>query len=95
MSYHVGVCVLELVIVASHSLKEKRSVLKSLITRLRQQFNVSVAEVGYQDQWQRAAIAVSVVAGDRAMVDPMLEQVVRYVESNIPGQVTSVHKEIF
>ena len=51
----IGVLTLELRLENSHSLKEKRHVVKSLKDRLRHKFNVSVAEIDYQDLWQRAA----------------------------------------
>ena len=50
----------------SHSLKDKRHVVKGLKDRLRHKFNVSVAEIDYQDLWQRALVAAVTVASDHA-----------------------------
>jgi hypothetical protein len=61
----VGVITLELRIENAHSLKEKRHVVASLKDRLRHKFNVAVAEIEYQELWQRAAIAAVTVSGDR------------------------------
>ena len=58
----IGVLTLELRIDDSHSLKDKRQVVKSLKDRLRHKFNVSVAEIDYQDLWQRALIAAVTVS---------------------------------
>ena len=65
---------------ASHSLKEKRSVLKPLTSTLRRTLNVSVAETGQQDLWQRAEIACAVVGSDRSVVDEILRAADRMVE---------------
>jgi uncharacterized protein len=58
----VGVLTLELRIDESHSLKDKRQIVKALKDRLRHKFNVAVAEIDYQDLWQRALIAAVTVS---------------------------------
>ena len=63
-----------------HSLKEKRSVLKPLTTALRRSLNVSVAETGQQDLWQRAEITCAVVGAARSVVDETLRSADRIVE---------------
>jgi uncharacterized protein len=78
----VGILVLELEIFGAQSLKEKRFILKSLLDRLPNQFNVSVAEVGHQDLWQRSEIAVVTVSSSRKIVEATLEKVDRAVERN-------------
>ncbi len=72
----VGVIILELRLDESHSLKDKRHYVKSLKDRLRSRFNVSVAEIDYQDLWQRGLIAVATVSSDQ----PRAEQVLQSVE---------------
>jgi uncharacterized protein YlxP (DUF503 family) len=52
----VGVCTIELRLRETRSLKDKRQVLKSIITRVKNNFNVAIAEVDYQDKWQRALL---------------------------------------
>ena len=64
-----------------HSLKEKRSVLKSLKDRLHNQFNVSAAETAHQDAHQRAELAACVVSGDRAHANKVLDSLDRFVET--------------
>ena len=63
-----------------HSLKDKRSVLKPLTNGLRKALNVSVAETGQQDAWQRAEIACAVVGTARPVVDEVLRAADRTVE---------------
>jgi uncharacterized protein YlxP (DUF503 family) len=71
----VGVLTLELHLHNSHSLKDKRQVVKSLKDRLRVKFNVAVAEVDYQDLWQRAAVAAVTVASDHVHAERVLHSV--------------------
>jgi uncharacterized protein len=71
----VGVLTLELRLQNSHSLKEKRHVVQSLKDRLRHKFNVAVAEIDYQDLWQRAAIAAVTVSSDRGHAEKVLQSV--------------------
>ena len=71
----IGVLTLELRLENSHSLKDKRHVVKSLKDRLRNKFNVSVAEIDYQDLWQRAAVAAVTVASDHTRAEQVLQSV--------------------
>lgn len=76
----VGVCTLELDIPASHSLKDKRSVLKSLAARVRKDFNVSIAEVDGQDTWNRATLGIVCVSSDAAYAQGLLTKVIESIE---------------
>jgi uncharacterized protein YlxP (DUF503 family) len=69
----IGVLTLEIRLEYSHSLKEKRHVVQSLKDRLRRKFNVAVAEIDYQDLWQRALVAAVTVSGDHARAQLVLE----------------------
>ena len=80
----VGVIVWELHLVACQSLKDKRSVLKSLKDRLHNRFNVSVAETAHHDLWQRAELAASVVSTDRQHAERVLREADRLV-ADAPG----------
>jgi len=71
----IGVLTLELRLENSHSLKDKRQVLRSLQDRLRHRFNVAVAEIDYQDLWQRAMIAAVTVASDQGIAEKILQSV--------------------
>ena len=76
----IGVMQLALRIPGAQSLKEKRRVLKSLITRIRNKFNVSVSEVDTQDKWQLSTIAVAHVGSDRPYANELLDQVKNLAE---------------
>jgi len=71
----VGVVTLELRLDQAHSLKEKRHVVESLKDRLRHKFNVAVAEIDYQDLWQRSAVAAVTVSSDRVHAEKVLRGV--------------------
>ncbi len=76
----VGTCRLELRIPESSSLKGKRQILRSIKDRVRSRFNVSIAEVGYLEEWQRATLAVACVSNEAKMVDEMLNKIVDLIE---------------
>ena len=73
----IGVLTLELQIEHSHSLKDKRQVVRSLKDRLRSKFNVAAAEIDHQDSWQRAVIGVVTLAAHRPRVEEVLQRVER------------------
>ncbi len=76
----VGVCTLELDIPASHSLKDKRRVLKSLAARIHKDFNVSIAEVDGQDAWHRATLGIVCVSSDAEYAQGLLAKVIESIE---------------
>ncbi|UCG38760.1 MAG: DUF503 domain-containing protein [bacterium] len=78
----------------SGSLKGKRRILRSVKDRLRSQFNVAVAEVEYQDLWQKAGIAVALIATDREFADKVLQKILFKVESWRLAEVVDVSMEI-
>jgi uncharacterized protein YlxP (DUF503 family) len=76
----VGVNTWDLQLPGCQSLKDKRGVIRPLTTRLRNQFNVSVAETAHQDSWQRAEIACAAVASDKRVLDQTLRAADQLVE---------------
>jgi uncharacterized protein YlxP (DUF503 family) len=78
----IGLCTLELNIPTATSLKEKRQVVRSVIARLRNEFNVSVAEVDRLDSQQSAVIAAVTVSGDRDYTHALMTRVALWVERN-------------
>lgn len=77
----LGVRIWELHLEGCHSLKDKRSILKPLAAALRRELNLSVAETGHQDLWQRAEIACAAVGSARAVVEETLRAADRRVEA--------------
>ena len=79
---HFGVCTIELRVTESGSLKAKRSVIKSIVTRIGREFNVSIAEVDAQNLWQRAVLGVACVSSSATYAHGQLERVVQWIETN-------------
>jgi hypothetical protein len=79
---HIGVCTIELRLPGNASLKGKRSVIKSVVDRVRNEFNVSIAEVDALDAWQRAVLGVACVSNSADVAHGQLERVVQWIESN-------------
>jgi uncharacterized protein YlxP (DUF503 family) len=75
------------------SLKDKRLVLSSLKSRLRQKFNVSVAEIGYQDKWQRCELAIVTIGADKRTTDDCGDKVLRFIEREHRVEVTDTQQE--
>lgn len=71
----IGVLTLEIHIEGAHSLKEKRHVVRGLKDRLRARHNVAVAEIGFQDTWQRALVSAVTVSGDHVRAEQVLHAV--------------------
>jgi len=65
----------------SHSLKEKRAVLQRTLTRLRQKFNVSAAEVDHQDSWQLTTVAMTSVSSSRQAAERELNHALSFLDS--------------
>ena len=85
----IGVLTLEIRVENSHSLKDKRHVVKSLKERLRHKHNVSVAEIDYQDLWQRALVAVVTVSADHSHAEQVLQTVEREAAEQLGPQLVS------
>jgi uncharacterized protein YlxP (DUF503 family) len=81
---HVGICTIELRLPGNSSLKGKRSVIKSIVTRVGREFNVSIAEVDAQNIWQRAVLGVACVSPSADYAHGQLERVVQWIEINRP-----------
>ena len=94
MSAIIGFIEIHLRIPEAHSLKEKRKVVKRVVERLKNKFNVSVSEIGDQDRWQSSIIGVVTVGSSKKIVDATLEKVIRFIEDLYPGKVVNYYKEI-
>lgn len=78
----VGICTVELYIPDSGSLKGKRQVIKSIKDRIRQNYNVSVAEIDGQDLWQRAVLGVACVGVEKRYINGVLDKVIDLLEGS-------------
>ncbi len=85
----IGACELTLHLPESHSLKDKRQVIKSIMARIRNQFEVAIAEVEDQDVWQIAKLGVSCVSNSKQHAGEILGRVQRYIEETRPDVIIS------
>lgn len=77
----IGFALIEFRIYNTHSLKDKRSIIKRILTRAKQKFNISIAEVDHQDLWQRSGIAIAAVASTRQRAESELEHAIEFLDS--------------
>ena len=92
---HIGVCKIRLRIPDSHSLKAKRRVVKSLIAKLKNRFNIAVAEVEALDAHQVAILAAVSVSNDVVHLNKIISHVVTFVEANIDAELVDYETEFF
>jgi uncharacterized protein len=92
---YVAMCRVTLRIPTSASLKDKRQVVRSLLARLRNQFEVAAAEVDHQDLRQLAVLGLAYVSGDGGHAQEVLDRCVRYIEQTRPDvEVTEVQTDV-
>lgn len=92
---HVGVLRFSLRIPESGSLKDKRQVVRSVMQRLRNRFQVAVAEVDDNDAWQIATVGVACVANTARHCDDVLDEVLAFVEeTRLDAEVLDVEREV-
>lgn len=91
----VGLLTLEIHLAESHSLKDKRQVLRSLKDRLRTRHNVAVAEMEYQDTWQESQVGVAAVANTEQRVREVLQNALREAERILGRDLVEQGIEIY
>ena len=92
---HIGVCKIRLRIPDSRSLKAKRRVIKSLVTRLKNRFNIAVAEVEALETHQFAVLAAVSVSNDVAYLNKVISHVITFVETNVDAELVDYETEFF
>lgn len=94
MSLVVAAVEVELHIPMSGSLKSKRGVVKPLVERLRRELNVSVAEVGHQNLWQRAELGLAIAAGSEVGARKVVQSVEAVVNREPRVEVVRVDVDV-
>jgi uncharacterized protein YlxP (DUF503 family) len=90
---NAGIFKIKIHLPENHSLKEKRRIVKSLMSRLRNQYNISIAEVDDHDLWQIATLGISCISNRNNHVDQTVNNIIKYIEQNYP-ELEIVHHEI-
>lgn len=92
---NLGICIIRLRLPENQSLKEKRRVLKSVISRVRNSFNVAIAEVDDQDTWQLAALGIACISNDAQQNNRVLSKVVDFItQSRLDIEILDYQIEI-
>lgn len=91
----VGVCILEMHIIESYSLKDKRRVLKSLVQRIRQRFNASVNENNYHDNWQKTELEIAVASRTKTGAEKVLNEILKFAEIDGRAEIISHHIQYY
>ncbi|MBA7478255.1 hypothetical protein ES707_13678 [subsurface metagenome] len=91
----VGVLIAQLHLQGVNSLKEKRSIVKSLIGRLKSRFNVSIAEVDHQDNKASAVIGIAVVSNDNRFVNEQLDKIIDFMHKDGRFYLGTIEREVF
>ena len=92
-TFFISLLTIELIIPHAQSLKDKRSEVRGLKDRIRDRFNVSVAEVGYQDKWQRAVLAVSLVGCDKRQLESNADRISNLCTEFSNLEIVSIDQE--
>jgi uncharacterized protein len=90
----VGAFKIELRILESRSLKEKRMTLRRIKDRVRERLGVTVVEVGAQDLWQRAEVGMATVSGDRGKLNALLDEVRRCIVATEGVEVLQAWRDV-
>jgi uncharacterized protein YlxP (DUF503 family) len=89
----IGFLSLEIYLPYSHSLKDKRQRLSSLINRLKTKYNVAFAELDYQKKWQRTTIGIVTLNNQRRVIEGLFQRILADAERNIDGQI--INQQIY
>ena len=91
----VGTLKIEFRLSDNRSLKGKRKIVRSMVDKVRNKFNMSVAEVGSNDRWQKIELGISTIGNDRRHIDSSLNHVLRFLDSLCLAQIVDTEMEIF
>ncbi|MDD5476283.1 MAG: DUF503 domain-containing protein [Syntrophales bacterium] len=90
----VGTGVIKLFIPECRSLKEKRSVIRKVVSRVRHNFNVSMAEVSDNDNWKRCTLGFAVVGNERGHIDSTMNAVMNFMDDLRLAEIVDAKKEM-
>lgn len=88
----VGLCTVTFYLPGITSLKGKRKIIKSLIARMRNTYNVSCAEIAKLDKWQSAVISFACVSNSQPHIEDTIQTILQWIESNFPDAMITQHE---
>jgi uncharacterized protein YlxP (DUF503 family) len=83
----IGLLSLEIFLPYSHSLKEKRKVLNAFKDRFKKKYNVAIAELDFQEKWQRAKVGIVTLNSQKGFVDQVLQRILAEAEQGLDGEI--------
>lgn len=89
----IGSCEIELIIYNANSLKEKRHVIKSIIERLKNRFNISICEVGEQDKWQKSIIGLCTLSNSSKLVNETIDKIIDFMDNDSRIEIIDIQRE--
>ena len=90
----VGTLKIEFLLFDNRSLKGKRKVVRSMVDKVKARFNVSIAEVGANDKWQKIELGISAVGNDRRHIDSSLNHILDYLDALCLAQIVNTEMDI-
>lgn len=91
----VCVVAIKLHIFSVHSLKEKRSIIKSLKEKIKHKFNISVGEVGDHELWQSCELGMAIVGNNKGLLERVMEKMISFIEENGEVEIISLSHEVW
>lgn len=91
---YVGVCKIVLRLPEASSLKGKRHIVKKVVERVKNRFNVSIAEVGFNDSWQQAEIGFSAVGNEGSFINSVIDKALDFIEDMQVAEIVETDVEI-
>jgi len=76
----LGICIVNLYFSDSHSLKDKRNIIKSIKLRIRNNFNVSVSEINNYDLWKNTTLGIACIGNEKRYINNVLNEVIKFIE---------------
>lgn len=89
----IGSCYIELRLFTPQSLKEKRHIIKSIMDRIKNKYNVSIAEVELNDKWQMAGIGIACVSNDSKIIDSTFNSIIEFLDGDTRFDITTIDIE--
>jgi len=89
-----GACRVEMIIYEAFSLKDKRRVIKSILDKVRNKYNVSAAEIDQNDKWRTSVIGICTVSNNTVQVEKVLASVISFIERDVRVEITGYHIDI-
>lgn len=90
----IGSCSIKLIIYESHSLKDKRQVVKSIIGRLRSRHNISIGEVELYDSWQTTVLGIACVTNDTGHANEIISKIIKFIDQDTRVEILDYYIEI-